>query len=267
MLLKPAKALVDFFIVGVQKGGTSALDRLLRESPGVRMAREKEPHFFDDDTIDWNDVNFQDYHSHFEFGADEVVAVGEATPVLSYWPNALERVAAYNPEARIIFLLRHPSFRAHSNWRMETLRRRESLPFSDAIRDVGRTRVRSAPGGTHRVFAYVERGFYSDQVRRIRSLFPPQNVLFLRTDALWLEPERVLNETRLFLGIRSDNVPLESEYHVPLDTRGLGAMSPADRRYLDAHFAEDIRITASLTSLDLSDWQDATYVEPMGRAD
>ncbi|MCA0448534.1 MAG: sulfotransferase, partial [Proteobacteria bacterium] len=39
---------VDFFIAGVQKGGTTALDHYLRDHPAIQMASVKEVHAFDD---------------------------------------------------------------------------------------------------------------------------------------------------------------------------------------------------------------------------
>lgn len=257
---------VDFFIVGVQKGGTTALDGLLRQNHRIRMPREKEPHFFDDETVDWTNVDFTSYHSRFEAVNEETSAVGEATPILSYWPNALERIAKYNPHARIIMCLRHPSFRAHSHWRMEKARGADETPFSDAIRHSGRVRVREAPHGVHRVFSYVERGFYSAQIERAQSLFPPENLFFLRTDNLWAQPAAALRDICSFLGVPTDGAPTQSVYHVPIDTRQLGPMQLRDRRYLDTLYAADIRRASRLTALDLQDWLDPTYQESMGMA-
>ena len=54
---------VDFVIGGVQKGGTTALDRILRRHPDIAMARDKEPHMFDDDEAFGSGVpDFARYH-------------------------------------------------------------------------------------------------------------------------------------------------------------------------------------------------------------
>lgn len=51
-VVSPVGSLVDFFIAGVQKGGTTALDAMLRAHPALQMAARKEVHFFDKDGLD-----------------------------------------------------------------------------------------------------------------------------------------------------------------------------------------------------------------------
>jgi hypothetical protein len=43
---------VDFFIAGVQKGGTFSLYRLLERHPEISLSKAKEVHFFDNEAID-----------------------------------------------------------------------------------------------------------------------------------------------------------------------------------------------------------------------
>ncbi len=228
------------------------------------MSRLKEPHFFDDDELDWSAPDFSAYHAFFDPVDSGIAMVGEATPILTYWPRALERVANYNPQARVVVCLRHPAFRAHSHWRQERERGLEELPFHEAIRERGRARLRLAPAGVHRVYSYVERGYYGAQVERLQKLFPPQQLLFVRTDRLWNEPGRVLSEVLSFLGIPPPGEEPAREYVVWLDSRAHGPMTRRDRDYMDSLYADDLRLTARLTSLALDDWLDPAYEEPRG---
>jgi hypothetical protein len=173
--------LVSFLIAGVQKGGTTALFEYLAVQGGVRLPKSKEVHFFDDETQDWGRPDLARYHGLFPPGDGPA---GEATPIYCYWPGSLERIAAYNPDMRIVLLLRDPVARAWSHWRMEYARGAEREPFAWCIRD-GRRRLFDAdPWGHHREFSYVERGFYGEQVARLLELFPRDQVLVLRSDAL-----------------------------------------------------------------------------------
>src|SRR6185503_6418815 len=118
---------VDFFVAGVQKGGTTALDAMLRRHPAIQMARlngkdVKEVHFFDDESIDWSAPDYGKLHRHYDWSESRVR--GEATPIYLYWPNALKRLLAYNPNVKLIILLRHPIHRAFSQWQMETTGKR-----------------------------------------------------------------------------------------------------------------------------------------------
>jgi len=254
--------LVDFFIVGTQKAGTSALDRHLRMFPAVQMASVKEIHFFDDEDVDWSRPDYARLHRSFDWDDPRHVIRGEATPIYAYWPNALVRLHHYNPAARLIMALRHPAFRAYSHWRMETKRGADQLPFSDAIREPGRRRVAAAPNGAHRVFSYVERGFVASQIETALGLFSRERLLFLRTDALWNDPCGTLDRVADFLQVPA-RLDFETHYVVPLLSWDPTAMAPEDRRYLDELYADDIRRSARFSGLDLSDWIDPAYEEPM----
>lgn len=256
--------IVNFFIAGVQKGGTTALDRLLRAHPGIQMARVKEVHHFDDEKDeDWSAPSHQRLNSQYDWSIDGVLR-GEATPVYTYWPSSMERIRNYNPNAKLIILFRHPAYRAYSHWKMETFRGKETLSFEMATSNTGRNRVLSAPGGAHRVFSYIERGLYSSQTTRALSLLPRSQILFLRTDRLWREPERTLGDIYEFLGVEI-LVPknMARSYVVPTDSSALGTMSRKTYLHLLEFYRNDITKTATLSGLDLSDWLSSEYLEPM----
>jgi hypothetical protein len=255
--------LVNFFIAGIQKGGTTALHALLRCHHQISMAADKEPHFFDHDDRDWGLPDYQTYHDLFRPNSATAKIFGEATPIYSYWPRSIERIKSYNPSAKFIICLRHPAFRAHSHWRMEFMRGRETLSFHDAIRDAGRARVRAAPDSVHRVYSYVERGFYSWQIERLLSHFPRRHVHFIRTDHLWRDADRILTDIHRFLGVAQLPIDNSRRYLIPIDTREIGSLDDADRRYLTNLFREDILHAAELSGIDLTDWLNFSYEEPM----
>jgi hypothetical protein len=253
-LASPLASVVDFFIAGVQKGGTTALDAMLRGHPALQMAAKKEVHFFDRDSLDWTAPDYSLLHRHFDWTTPGVTR-GESTPVTSYWPGAMERLAAYNPQARIILCLRHPAYRAYSHWRMETWRNREDLSFGAAIR-TGRARFT----GAHRTFSYVERGFYARQIRHALTLFPRVHVL--RTDRLW--SHLAVESARLCEFLAVAPFTPERRYIAPYATGPTITLPADDLDYLTGIYADDIRETAALTQLDLDDWHQPIYAEPIG---
>jgi len=258
------KKLLNFFIIGTQKGGTTALDSFLRQHPGLQLSRVKEVHHFDDEArVDWLSPNHDQLHAQFEWSAESVLR-GEATPIYIYWPQSLPRLQRYNPEAKLIVGLRHPVFRAFSHWRMEKKRGKEKLSFGDAISPAGRQRVSSAPGGVHRVYSYVERGFYAEQIERLLGLFPREQVYFFRADQLWNDPASTLAAIEKFLGVEERlGETARTEYTVPVDSSDLGDVPDKARASLQSEFAEDIVKSAQLSGVDLSDWSRPDYREPM----
>jgi hypothetical protein len=230
------------------------------------MATIKEPHFFDNDRLDWQKPDYSRFHAFFD-RSDEGVIRGESTPIYCYWPHAIERIASYNTNARIIMALRHPTFRAYSHWRMQKGRRAEPLRFSDAIREAGRDRLSAGGNDMQRRYSYVERGFYSPQVANLLRVIPRVHMLFIRTDLLWLEPGNVFSCISEFLGLGAYDVPWQTRYVASRKSQYHGTIAFEDRCYLDAVFAADIHHTARITGLDLSDWLTPSYQEPMRRED
>jgi len=243
---------VSFLVAGAQKAGTSALFEYLREVPDLQLPDIKEAHVFDDERIDWAAPDLTPYHALF---ADDGRLRGEATPIYLYWPNSLERARAYNPEMRIIVLLRDPVERAWSHWKMEYAKRKETEPFAWCIRE-GRARVAAgdpAAPGHHRVFSYVERGFYGAQLERLYGLFPRDQISLLRSGDLSREPDTVVSQICSFLAVPALTAPLtrrrvREAAAIPYPSD----LTEEDRAYLTAIYADDTARFAALTGLDLS---------------
>lgn len=246
--------LLDFFIIGSQKSGTTALNAYLSGHEEIQMSSYKEIHYFDNEKNDWGAPSYDRLHQFFDWSVKGVFR-GEATPVYLYWPESLARLRTYNPDAKLIVGFRHPVYRAFSHWRMEIRRGREPMSFTDATTSVGRQRVATAPQGVHRIHSYVERGFYAPQIERLLALFPRSQVHFYKTDTLWTDPRSALGQVERFLGVAPRvSVTAEPTYTVHVDSRGLGEIPEGDRSRLQAVYDEDIAATARLTGLDLSDW-------------
>jgi hypothetical protein len=166
---------LDFAIAGAQKSGTCTLDALFRHHPQLQMATLKETHFFDDDERDWSAPDYSALDAFFS--AQDERLRGEATPITMYWRPAVRRLRAYNPDIKLVLILRDPVTRAFSSWRQEYSRKRESVPFSEAIREA-RGLVRSAVPvkDQGRFFSYIERGFYGDQLTYLSKSFPKRSM-------------------------------------------------------------------------------------------
>lgn len=238
------RAQVTFVIAGVQKGGTTALFDYLGDYADVALSDVKETHFFDDETQDWSAPDYGAYHAHFPPADGR--PCGEATPIYIYWPNSLERMAAYNPALKLILVLRDPVERAWSHWRMEYARGAETEAFVWCIRQ-GRQRLFDAePWGHHREFSYVERGFYGEQLERLYALFAKDQVLVLTSDALRGDHGTALAQVRAFLGLPPAPTPAARESHVGPD---VGGPDPADIDFLRQVYAADAARLQALTGV------------------
>ncbi|MGC1480765.1 MAG: sulfotransferase [Chthoniobacterales bacterium] len=239
---------VDFLVIGAQKSGTTALNRMLRQHPSIGLADRKEVHFFD-----W-DPHFADgepdyeafYHCHFEPGGEQVL--GENTPVYLYWRPAAERIARYHPGMKLVAVLRNPIDRAYSHWQMTTRNGEETLPFGEAIR----REDERCGGGQHRFFSYVDRGRYAGQVRRFRECFPAEQMLIFRSEELRGDSEAAFHRMSDFLGVGRRKFRVRRK---PEKVRYDEEMSAADREFLRGVFATEIEELEALLGWDCSGWR------------
>jgi hypothetical protein len=189
---------IDFVIGGAQKAGTTALYEHLKAHPEIHFDC-KETHFFDDDAAFASpDPDYDAFHNRFDRSKPGVF--GDATPIYMYWNAAPARLHRYNPAIKWIVVLRNPIERAYSQWNMERSRRLEPLEFRAALM-AEQAFLDNTPGQQDRVRSYLDRGRYSEQVRRLWNLFGTGQVLVLRHETLLTQHESVLERICRFLGV------------------------------------------------------------------
>ena len=234
---------------GAQKSGTTALATYLRKHPEIQLPKAKELHFFDDETQAWPDPDLRALHRHFQATNTDQLW-GEATPISMYWDPAPERIWRYNSAIRLIVILRNPIERAYSHWAMEHRRGNDPLPFALAL-EREEARCREALPLQHRIFSYVDRGFYSTQLRRLWRFFGREQVLVLRQEDLRLNPKTCLDRIWQHLNIPSGPAI------TPL-TRHNGfyesSMASSCRERLLKIFWQEIGQLEHLLDWDCSDW-------------
>ena len=207
MTSSPAERLLHFVIGGVQKAGTTALAKYLGMQPGVLLPRDKEAHIFDaadfDDAADPSQVDAR-YLPLFG-AADDTVMRGDATPIYLFMPQAIARIARYNPAMRWIVLLRDPVARAISQHHMERQRGDERWPLPLALLlepwRLRRDAANVSPESSLRTHSYRARGDYAGQLDTLFVHFPRNQVLLLRSDALHSAPAATVSRACEFLGI------------------------------------------------------------------
>ncbi|MGE6698289.1 sulfotransferase family protein [Hyphomonas sp. NPDC076900] len=243
---------IDFMIAGVQKGGTTSLDAFLRQHPHISMARKKEPHFFDKPPpTGLRPLDHALYHMCFDWrAAGQGARLGEATPALTWWEGAMTRVWRYNSKIRIIMILRDPVERAWSHYRMDVRLGRETACFSEAIR-AERERARRALPLQDRERSYVSRGYYANQIRQLRRLFPENQLLFLRSEMLSQDPQAILSRVCDFLDVAPFTFAAEKRHNSAPEAASLADI---DRDYLCALYQHDAEETRHLLGWDKDGW-------------
>lgn len=111
---------IDFIIIGAMKCGTTSLFDYLIKNPAVSGPPQKELRFFQNDEIYAQGLDT--YHANWPASALAAGLIrGEASPQYSLPPEQslviAERIFKYNPDVKLVYLVRHPMERILSHWR------------------------------------------------------------------------------------------------------------------------------------------------------
>jgi hypothetical protein len=240
--------LPDFLIVGAQRCGTTSFYKTLVEHPAVMSAvLHKGVHYFDtgyDRGASW-------YQGHFptraaaqrlERRSGTRPLTGESSPYYMFHPLAAERIATDLPAVKLVVLLRDPVDRAHSAHAHERARGHETLPFEEALAaekerlDGEDEKLCRDPGfvsHTHQHNAYVTRGQYIDQVRRLEAAVGRDRMCLVDSDAMFADPVTWLHGVEDFLGLERWAPP----HFEKRNARPRASMPEDLRRRLEDHFA------------------------------
>ena len=215
-LTASARMTPSFLIVGAQRCGTTSMYKTLSQHPMVLPAvLHKGAHYFDTGYGHgpaW-------YRGHFPLhvtarraapAPDRLPITGESSPYYMFHPLAAERIAADLPGVKLLVLVRDPVERAYSAYAHERARGFETEPFERAlelepVRLAGEeARLVADPAyqsHSHQHHAYVTRGRYADQLRRLEGLCGRNRMHVVDSQRFFTDPEPVFAEVVDFLGI------------------------------------------------------------------
>lgn len=229
----------DYVGVGTARSGTTWWDALINAHPRVSRpdSTPKEVHFFDDrweHGLSQSDI--ATYHALFARPTGHLS--GEWTPgyMLDAWTPALLRQAA--PEARLLVLLRDPVERFRSG------------------RTLAENRLTVSSTARAAANAAFNRGIYADQLLRLWSACPREQVLVLQYEQCVADPRTQLERTFAFMGLEPE---LEADIDVAArvnESRGSKVvLSEWQEEQLVRRYApENERLVAMVPELDLSLW-------------
>lgn len=186
----------SFLIIGTQKGGTSSLYYYLCQHPNIAETEQKEVHFFD--TNYHRGINW--YHSFFPKKRNKIDISGEATPSYLVFDDIPARVKNYNPNMKLIVLLRDPVKRAISHYKMEKFIKMEKENFEVALKEED---IRIIKSRQHKFnFGYREQGLYAKYLKTWLEYFPKEQLLVLKSELFFENPKNVTNQVFDFLGLK-----------------------------------------------------------------
>jgi len=240
--------LPDFYVLGGEKCGSSALYEYIIKHPHVESAVTKEIHYFDrwfSRGLNWYRVCFP-FSTH-KFFSNKITKrdflTGEATPRYLYHPHSLDRIKKLTPNAKFLIILRNPIDRAFSHYNMNMNIGFEKLSFEDAIKSEN-SRIENEYekmkldenyySTTYYRFSYLERGIYYKFLENWFKHFPRNQFMIIKSEDLLKNPHITYPKILKFLNLK-DWVPAEFK-QVRVSSYGKRKMDLQIRKYLEEFF-------------------------------
>jgi len=104
---------VNILIIGAGRSGTTTLSKILENHSQVCFSKIKEVHYFSIDDLFARGEKY--YHSFFPCHADKKIIASADTYLLPAH-KAIQKIKDYNPDIKIIVMLRNPVDRAYSSY-------------------------------------------------------------------------------------------------------------------------------------------------------
>ena len=218
----------NLFIVGQPKTGTTALHQFLGQHPEIYMSSIKEPHFFCADFHLESDraygkQRFYDFRSESAYlqlfsKAKNVKIAGESSTNYLYSQVAAEKIYNFNPDAKIIIVLREPAkflYSLHSHYVKFTEENEPDFLTALALETKRKQEEALSPRVTSPSYLYYsQRVQYYQQVKRYCDRFKPEQIKVIIFEEFKSANERIFREVLDFLGVEPNFTPEYSAINV-----------------------------------------------------
>jgi hypothetical protein len=188
----------DFIIIGSMKSGTTSLYRSLSAHPDISMSRDKETDFF---------VAERSYNRGFEWYSRQFDATrpvrGEASPnytKVDDFRGVPERIKAFAPDVRLIYMVRDPVSRFVSQYR-----------HSWTMGDIAMTPAELP--ATHEYTHILNVSRYAHQVRAFLECFDRERLLIVDFDQLLADKAGEMARIHRFIGVAPHDEPEVGQFN------------------------------------------------------
>jgi len=175
----------DFFIIGAAKSGTTTIHKYLCRHPQIFMPNLKETEYYSDNLIYKKGSN---WYSNLFLNAKENQLCGEASTTYSrapHTPNVPIRIFKDSPNAKFIYIMRHPIDRAYSHY-CHHMRGGVTMTFEEALKKDN---------------IYLDCSKYIDQIKMYLPYYSRKNFLFLFFDDFIKSPQDFFKKILKFLDL------------------------------------------------------------------
>ena len=174
--------LVNFLLIGAMKCGTSFLAKNLSDHDEISFSSIKEPHYFSK-----YQISLKQYHELFDF---KKPLRGEASTTYTFFPsfnvNIVQDIYRYNPNMKLLYIVRNPLDRLVSDYMHLYSRKYTSLSIDEAIKNIP---------------DLINRTKYFSHIERYLQYFNSDQFFLITYEELTQRPLTTMNKIAKFLNI------------------------------------------------------------------
>lgn len=179
----------DFIVIGAMKCGTSTVCAYLEDHPDIFMVPKAEPNFFSHDE---NFARGADWYESFFAGQEGSHLRGEGSNAYAsgqMFPHSATRMAAYKPDLKLIYIVRHPVERIVSAWIQNRIDMGDKIPatLDQAVREMPER--------------YLGQSLYWQNLSRYRALFSDNQIHIGFMENMKADPNAFFAKICSFLGM------------------------------------------------------------------
>lgn len=197
------------FIVGAPKCGTTAWVNYLSSHPDIEFSSKKEPHFFCEDFINFRWArSLEEYQSYFSHVSPRTKIIGEASVMYLYSESAAINIRKYNPDAKIIIILRnYVDFLKSYHQQLLNNLDEDETDFAKAwLKQTTRKQGQDVPRFCResKFLYYKDVCSFGAQLEKYYDVFPKDQIRVLWLDHWIRDPHKTYLEIMEFLEIGND---------------------------------------------------------------
>jgi hypothetical protein len=215
---RSSQRIPDFFVAGHTKCGTTAMYAMLRRHPQIYMPSLKEPRWFASDLrfpgppgpANRLPQSYEEYLALFAQAPPDRL-VGEASPMYLWSREAAANIAAVQPRARVVAILREPASFLHSlhnHWVLHHIEAERDLRTAISL-EPERREGRQVPRPSYwpQALLYSDQVRYVEQLRRYEAVLGREQLLVLIYDDYRRDNDATVRRVLRFLEV-DDQAPV-----------------------------------------------------------
>jgi hypothetical protein len=197
----------NLIIPGIPKSGTTYFLSLLNQSPQIFARPGFESKFFYYDKLYSKGFDFYKKSHNTEKKCEYIV---DNSNIYIYSEEAIKRIYLYNPNVKLIILMRNPIDRAFSEYNYRKNKGTEYFSFSMALKL--EPFWRAIPHRTPKnLYSYIYRGIYIKHIKVLLKYFNIEQMHFI----VW---EKLLDNTKIELNRVCDFLDINNSFIDEFDT-------------------------------------------------